>query len=251
MFELHNAVQHHDAMRVKTLIDEGADVSEEFEGKWQPVEFLWMQQGDGLIWLQQGDGGEDDVNAAIECLNLLRDAGAKIRIRTLRQLTSEKAPLRLFIAVFENNTNEDEYTDTLYGAILQKNDLEVIRFLLERGAHPNAIHNVNPNLPPPADICIIPRQCLHIAIATDNEPAVRLLLEYTDPYAVCEKNGTTSFHWYVTFGKKMTIIGDLWEAKKSFDAIKDRLHKELIEHVFHPARLEKIGYFNTVKKSHS
>ena len=232
MFELHNAVQQHDAMRVKTLIDEGADVFVEFEGKWQPIEFLWMQ----------GDG-EDDVNAAIECLNLLRDAGATIRIRTLRQLTSEKAPLKIFHAVFENNTNEDEYNDTLYGAILQKNDLEVIRFLLERGADPNAIHNVNPNLPPPADICIIPRQCLHIAIATDDEPAVRLLLEYTDPYAVCEKNGTTSFHWYVTFGKNMKLIGDLWEAKTSFDVIKDRLHKELIEHVFHPGRLERLGYF--------
>ncbi len=232
MVELLNAVQQHDAMRVKTLIDEGADVFVEFEGKWQPIDLLWME----------GDG-EDDVDAAIECLNLLRDAGAMIRIRTLRQLTSEKAPLKIFHAVFENNTNEDEYNDTLYGAILQKNDLEVIRFLLERGADPNAIHNVNPNLPPPADICIIPRQCLHIAIATDDEPAVRLLLEYTDPYAVCKKNGTTSFHWYVTFGKNMKLIGDLWEAKKSFDKLKDRLHKELIEHVFHPARLERLGYF--------
>lgn len=238
--QLHLAVRQHDATSVKALIDEGADVLEEFEGTWQPVDFLWMQQGDGLVWLQQG---EDDVDAAITCLKLLREAGATIGIRTLRQLTSEKAPLKIFRAVFEG-ANKTEYTDTLYGAILQKNDLEIVHFLLDRGADPNTTHRVNPNLPPPADMCIVPRQCLHVAIARDNTEVVRLLLDYgADPYVVCKKNGTTSFHWYATFGKKMRLIGDLWEAKKSFDAIKDRLHQELIEYVFHPARLKKIGYF--------
>jgi hypothetical protein len=91
---------------------------------------------------------------------------------------------------------------------------------------------------------IVPRRCLDVAIARDNEHAVRLLLDYgADLYAVCKKNGTTSFHWYVTFGKKMKLIGDLWEAKNAFDAIKDSLHKELVEYVFHPARLKRFGYF--------
>lgn len=241
--QLHNAVHRHDAARVETLIDEGADVSEEYDGKWHPIDLLWVR----------GDG-EDHVDAAIACLKLLREAGATIGFRTLRQLTSEKAPLKLVRAVFDaldayreipNYTKDTEYTDTLYGAILGKNDIEVIRFLLDRGADPNHIHDVNPDIAPPADICMVPRQCLHVAIALGNEDAVRLLLEYgADPYAICKKNGTTSLHWYVTFGKKMTLIGDVWEARKSFDANKDRLHKELIEYVFHPARLRRLGFFS-------
>jgi Ankyrin repeat len=44
---------------------------------------------------------------------------------------------------------------------------------------------------------------------------------------------------------KLKFIEDLWECRRAFDRVKDALHRELIERVFHPDRLARAGYFDT------
>jgi hypothetical protein len=43
---------------------------------------------------------------------------------------------------------------------------------------------------------------------------------------------------------KLKFIEDLWECRRAFDEVKDALHRELIECVFHPTRLARLGYFS-------
>ncbi len=38
-------------------------------------------------------------------------------------------------------------------------------------------------------------------------------------------------------------MSGLFEARDSFLQIRDKLHRELVEYVFHPHRLARIGYF--------
>jgi hypothetical protein len=138
----------------------------------------------------------------------------------------------------------------------------VIRSLLELGANPNhATHDVH-------ESCGIPPTLpLHIAIAWQDMDLLCILLEYGARMFIKDSYGFDALTWATHQELRTRQTLDVFKApskhqrdqhkdavdilsfvteRYTFENLKKTLHKELVEYVFHPTRLEKLGYFQNI-----
>ena len=135
----------------------------------------------------------------------------------------------------------------------------VLRSLIRLGADPNQpTTNVGESQDIPATLP------LHDAICAQCLPWIFVLLENGADVYKKDTFGLDALTWATHQERQarrndnsqrerhanslhvLAFIKDVYEAKHVFEKVKDDLHKELAEYVFHPARLCGRGYFETV-----
>ena len=98
----------------------------------------------------------------------------------------------------------------------------------------------------PYDCCLFPESCLSVAVARGDEEMTRVLLDLgAYPYRK-DLYGRDPEFWHTYRASNpnpKSIICDLFACRRAFHALKDDLHRELIQYIFHPARLQRLGYF--------
>lgn len=217
-------------------------------------------------------GDRPDEEKAIEIMKLLYNAGARIDTPALYVAVNLGASINVIKAMSEYpdcDLHGKHYwfeTPFLY-AIAQaryrrKEMHPVIRSLLELGANPNHAtqdvhesHGIPPTLP------------LHMAIASHDLGLVHILLEYGAHMFIKDLHGFDALMWATHQELQTRQTLDVLKAPQkhqrdchadavsvlsfvteryTFENLKKTLHKELVEYVFHPARLERIGYFQEI-----
>ncbi len=131
------------------------------------------------------------------------------------------------------------------------NDSELKKALLEGTADPNTAHPLQPRwLDPTSRTTILPDLPLHDAAVFGSFERVHLLLQAgADPYRRDKDSGWTVAEWAQYRQDRDLRFMDFF---RSLDACREEhtrifpdLKKELMEAVFHPARLFRMGYFDT------
>jgi ankyrin repeat protein len=149
-----------------------------------------------------------------------------------------------------STVHRNRYTPLMTACV--RGNYALASILLRHGADPNLVHRntMLPSLP------------LHIATAMGCQRLVHLLLRYgADPFAVDErlrrrgcKRGWTALDWakhaHNMNGRRsytaalLRFFEDLHQARDRFLSIRADLHKELMETLYHPDRLRRLGYFD-------
>lgn len=251
---LRRACRMRDVDAVKTLVRDGTiDVELVSEG-WKAIDDLILSN----VSIEHWDS--EMVSRVVEIMSVLREAGATPgRYMNLQQLLRERAPAELVDALFRIFPEYDATSASrqLFHAVTHRCGPEVIRCLIRHGADPNYVYE-----------CFYPESCLHLAVSLGDEDTTRVLLDFgANPYRK-DYCGHDALFWHIhaqtVFIDGMynvrdrrypsrdrlppspakSIMCDVFECKKSFHALKDDLHKELIEYVCHPARLQRFGYFD-------
>ena len=237
------AVNMHDAGRVKTLLAAGhhprqkATLDEDERVVVEPIDMVWY------------DVLDSDPDQAVQIIELLARAGARgeTERQALRELVHWGAPL----VVIERFLQHFKTSIDLYDAFVttQEQVYPLVDLLLKAGANPNQRYKygsvsalfINPTCP------------LHDAISRRYVTVViRLLDAGANPYAKDPISSLAALAWarhaYAAHpSSKSRAILRLFEnldaCQQHHQAIFPALEKELLEKVWHPSRLEKLGYF--------
>lgn len=247
-------IQRQDISEIQKWFDEHP-----IENADRPVDAIWSG------WC----GHRPDEEKAIAIMKILYNAGVHIDTQALYVAVNNAAPINVIKAMSEypdcdlHGKHKQFETPCMYALISSrfrpKEMHPVIRSLLELGANPNlATQDVH-------DSCSIPPTLpLHMAIAWQDMDLLYLLLEYGARMFIKDSRGVDALTWathqelrtrqtlsvYKAPTKHqrdqhkdavaiLTFVSDMYV----FEKLKKTLHKELVEHVFHPTRLEKLGYF--------
>jgi len=177
-------------------------------------------------------------------------------MNALRELILNFAPVQLIAAMIrmlECDVNKPNFGFTLLMDALRHYPSAhvevVVRNLLCAGADPNAS-----SIPSRSRHFITPRYPLHEAAAKLYLSLVRLLLDYgADPYLADDLTGMRAIHWarhaHVAFPKNagvrktVTFLEALDECRDAKERLWPALQRELMEAAWHPARLQKLRYF--------
>ena len=231
----------------------------------RPVDAIWTR------WY--GDRpDEEKAEKAIEIMKLLYNAGARIDTSALYVAVNNAAPINVIKAMSEypdcdlHGKHKEFETPFMYAIVSsrfrRKEMHPVIRSLLELGANPNHAtqdvhesHGIPPTLP------------LHMAIAWHDMDLLCILLEYGARMFIKDLHGFDALTWATHQELRTRQTLDVYRAptkhqkdshddavailrfvteRYTFENLKKTLHKELVEYVFHPARLERIGYFQNL-----
>ena len=228
----------------------------------RPVHAIWSS------W----DGHRLDEEKAIEIMKLLYDAGARIDTQALYVAVHNVAPINVIKAMSEypdcdlHGKHKEFETPFMYAVVSsrfrRKEMHPVIRSLLELGANPNhATQDVH-------DSCGIPPTLpLHMAIAWQDMDLLCLLLEYGAYMFIKDSRGIDALTWATHQELRTRQTLNVYKAPTkhqrdqhndavsvlsfvtdmyTFENLKKTLHKELVEYVYHPMRLEKLGYFQDI-----
>lgn len=227
-----------------------------------PVNAIWRS------WC----GDRPDEKKAIEIMKLLYNAGIRIDTPALYVAVNNAAPINVIKAMSEypdcdlHGKHKQFETPFMYAIVesrfRRKEMHPVIRSLLELGANPNhATHDVH-------DACSIPPTLpLHMAIAWQDMDLLCLLLEYGAYMFIKDSHGFDALTWATHQELRTRQTLDVYRAlskyqqdqhkdavdiltfvteRYTFENLKHQVHKELVEYVFHPIRLEKTGYFQNI-----
>lgn len=212
-----------------------------------------------LIW----SAPHEDIPSVIRCIEILVEAGATTNTtaRAIREVLFHTAPATVidaFLKMTDCDPNESMTTGTVFTPLMSAvshhtDPVEVCRALLRAGADPNMVsshdkvaHFITPTLP------------LHEAIARGRRDAVEVLLESgADPFGADRDTQMRAVHWarHATASpsvpssrKDLKILFEALEAGRALHAaVWPSLKRELMEALWHPARLAGRGYFDSLE----
>lgn len=265
-FPLHWAVAQGDVGDVERILAGGADARQrallpsytDEMREYEPMDVLG-----GVHWRFRGARALCRPDAMLACMRLLLAAGATV--------DTERDSLWQMIAAASCYSTPSFY----------KNFTEIAREMILYGGYDVAtcgkdalIHALSYHMYDIADTLLhagaFPdvEVFRHAVMYHPLDVVVSLLDHGANPYWIDPVRGGDALHWirftirdsagcYYDQKKedaknaaKLKCIEDLWECRRAFDEVKDTLHRELVEHVFHPARLARLGYFS-VLQTHS
>jgi hypothetical protein len=239
---LHRAVWTHDVDTVQRLVDAGADVSKTVVIDGRTYDLL------DLVW----PGHHTDVALALKCIDILVAAGLALTFdHVYKHIGSPPDVLR---ALLDHGAPIQSHTGDLplLMAAIRTGTSEKVRLLLEFGADPNESMSFR-------YMSITPTVPIHMAIYESNLDTIYVLCEYgADPYAIDTVSGVTSLGWARHMARHtmaaskyhsmsshiLQFFENVYECRNFHARHWDALKKELMEAVWHPARLQKLAYFD-------
>ena len=269
-FPLHFAVAHGKVDDVKKLLAEGANIRERVsfpqshytsyddEGnpteeppsptEYERVPFEPMDCLGGLPW--QYDYAP--IPHAIECMHILTAAGATTNTErnSLMQLLSNAktrvvANRRLIcemIRTTDCDVNWDGCHYTLLEGAMNNSVYDVVEVLLDAGAVMTTYSFWQVVAYAPLEVMLVFLQhgANPYVIDTKGKDAMDWIRD--------EIKWSAGVYYYqecedLKNDRKLKFLGDLFECRRKFDAIKHDVHRELMEIVWNPQRLAKFGYF--------
>jgi hypothetical protein len=204
----------------------------------------------------------DQLQRVVEILEVLAANGATIgRRMNVFRMICDRAPLVVvdtILRLFPEEAEPKNLSRVLFNAVIDTCSQEGMQYLVRHGADPTAEYDMS-RQGPPYDFALFPESCLHVAVARSDEETVRTLIDLGAYPYLCDMYGRDAEFWYTYRGlagfdaskpKPKSIICDLFECRRAFRALKNDLHRELIEYLSHPARLQRLGYFDLNGHAH-
>ena len=268
---LEDAIKKHDLDAIRKILATGVDPNRQTYHR-RPVEYIW-----------DGQTHQKSTEKTIDILKILHEAGARIDSDALHSITNHILNPPVEMSVIKAMCTYPEcdidglnyrYRTPLLAAIfrcihhtqtVKESELyPLIKTFLHLGADPNLptkdVHGHRESIP-----ATLP---LHVAVTSCDTVLVKLLLDHgadpfrkdsyghdaltwathlvTQTHQTLEIQNISSIHDHQRHAAAVEVvqfIKHLYAARTAFDTIKHELHKELVEYVFHPTRLEKNGYF--------
>lgn len=250
------AVLAHDQNELLRLLAGGADVRTKayfHRTVLEPIDCLW-----------HSPASDSTVDDAIACMDILLKHGASLHTRsgTITELIYQQAPAALLEAMIATvpRASSEMLDAPLFEALSKYRDgkRDVIRMLLEAGANPNKEfkHSGGTNI---FLAFIMPSLPLHVAVCDCSLDVIKLLLDFgADPFARAPHDGMTALGWArhcnahsppslrvkARYKEILCFFEDLETCRRTNSAIWPALEKELMEVVWHPHRLQRLGYFD-------
>lgn len=218
--------------------------------EFEPIDLIWSVS-------------HEDIPSVIRCIEILVDAGATTNTtaRAIREVlyhTSPATVIDAFLTMTDCDPNESLTTGTVFTPLMSAvshhtDPVGVCRALLRAGADPNMVssqykvaHFITPTLP------------LHEAIARGSRDAVEVLLESgADPFGADRDTHMRAVHWarhaaaspsVPSLRKDLEALFEALEAGRALHALLwPGLKRELMEVMWHPARLAGRGYFDSLE----
>jgi ankyrin repeat protein len=248
---LHVAMRDHDVDAIRDLLRHGADPRTRASTSYDQI----LEPLDILCW-----NPAIDEDRAIQCMDVLLAAGATVStargiLRGCILQNTRYVPMTVFQAMLDrgadpdymNAQRDDLWSDPalIMAMYVTGNADDVVYSLLRAGANPNITTHMRYS-----DV----RLPLHGAIAFGRWTIVDMLLRFgADPYAKDPVSGLGAKEWTAYRASKTPddpeaaryarLFRDLETCRESHRNHWDSLKKELVETVWHPARLHRLGYF--------